>query len=350
MPNVAWVSADYSTAVDPPTPNGCTWYRCILPSREVQKYGWDTGVGMPAANEEMGIGIAHEDGMLGNWDLTVFKLLMHERVRDFMTLMQQNGQTVAVDVDDFHQGLHEENIAASLTDPLRNHEVNRAWYEQIIRRADFVTVSTEFLADHYSARCRDVRLVRNGIDVDRWGQQDVSGEPVVGWVGATPWRSGDLETLRDWLPGLVRDTGVRVHHSGHIPNMPKPFAERAGLETVSTANMQLLADYPSLFGHFNIGLVPLTPSDFNEAKSNIKGLEYAVSGIPFVAYPTLEYRLLAESGVGRLAATPDEWRDHVLELMDPDVRVAEGQKNREIVMRDWGMEARGREWDTALRG
>lgn len=350
MPNVAWISADYSQHTDPPEPNGCTWYRCVLPSREVAKSGIDTGVGMPAANPEMGMGIAYEDGMLAGWDINVFKLLMHEQVIHFMTTMQENGQTIGVDIDDFHAGLHAENVAAGLTDPLRNPEVNRAWYEQIIRRADFVTVSTAFLADYYEARCRDVRLVRNGIDVERWEQRDVSGEPIIGWVGATPWRSGDIETLRDWLPALVDDTGVMVHHSGHIPKMEKPFGERAGLRRVRTAEMQLVKNYPLLFDHLNIGLVPLVPMDFNEAKSNIKGLEYAAAGIPFVAYPTEEYRLLADSGVGRLAETPDEWRDHVLELLDEDVRVAEGARIREIVACEWSMEVRGPEWVTAVSG
>lgn len=350
MPNVAWISADYSQLVDPPEPNGCTWYRCVLPSREVAKHGIDTGVGMPAANPELGMGIAYEDGMLAGWDINVFKLLMHESVLEFMTIMQRNGQTIAVDVDDFHAGLHDENVAEGLTNPLKNPQVNRAWYEQIIRRADFVTVSTEFLADYYDARVRDVRLVRNGVDVDRWEQRDVSGEPIIGWVGATPWRSGDLETLRDWLPGFVDDHGVMVHHSGHIDKMPKPFGERAGLKRVRTAPMQLVKDYPRLFEFFNIGLVPLVDMPFNEAKSNIKGLEYAASGIPFVAYPTEEYRLLAAAGVGRLASTPDEWRDHVKELLDESVRVEEGARIREIVARDWSMEARGPEWVTAVSG
>jgi hypothetical protein len=305
---------------------------------------------MPSANEEMGMGVAYEDGMLAGFQLSVFKLLMHEQVRKYMKIMQDRGQTVAVDIDDFHAGLHEENIAAGLTDPHRNQAVNRAWYEQIIRGADFVTVSTDFLANYYEARCRDVRVVRNGIDVDRWPVRDVSGDPVLGWVGATLWRSGDLEMLRDWLPQFVDDHDVLVHHSGHIPDDEKPFGVRAGLKTVRTATMALVKDYPRLFEYFNIGLVPLAANDFNEAKSNIKGLEYAASGIPFVAYPTEEYRLLAESGVGRLAETPDEWRDHVTELLDPDVRVAEGARIRKIVEEQWSMEVRGREWDTALRG
>jgi hypothetical protein len=349
VPNVAFISSDYGPQ-SPPEPNGCTWYRCILPSRELQKHGWDTGVGMPGASEKLGLGIAYEDGMLAGWDINIFKLLMHQQVLEFMGVMQRNGQTVGVDVDDFFQGLHKDNVAAALTDPLVNNEVNRVWLEQIIRAADFVTVSTAFLADWYSSRVRDVRLVRNGVDFDRWPQRDVSGDPVVGWIGGTLWRSGDIESLSEWLPEFVEDHGVTVHHGGHLEGKGPSFADRAGLKVVRTTGMLPVSDYPDLFGYLNIGLVPLVPVPFNEAKSNIKGLEYAASGIPFVAYPSHEYRLLAESGVGRLAETPDEWRDHVTELLDESVRVEEGARIREIVGREWSMEVRGKSWDIALRG
>lgn len=349
MRNVAFISSDYGPQ-SPPEPNGCTWYRCILPAQELQKRGWDTSVGMPGASEKLGLGITYKDGMLAGWDINIFKLLMHQQVLEFMGIMQRNGQVIGVDVDDFFQGLHQDNVATALTDPLVNNEMNRVWLEQIIRAANFVTVSTAFLADWYSSRVRDVRLIRNGIDFDRWQQRDVSGDPVIGWVGGLLWRSGDIEGLADWLPGLVADRGVRVYHGGSMEQQGASFAQRVGLREVIVGDMVSVAEYPSLFDHLNIGLVPLVPLPFNEAKSNLKGLEYAASGIPFVAYPTHEYRLLAESGVGRLAETPDEWRDHVTELLDESVRVEEGARIREIVGREWSMEVRGKSWDIALRG
>jgi hypothetical protein len=41
----------------------------------------------------------------------------------------------------------------------------------------------------------------------------------------------------------------------------------------------------------HVGLVPLTRGPFNEAKSYLKGLEYAAAGIPFIATPTEEYQV-----------------------------------------------------------
>jgi len=111
-----------------------------------------------------------------------------------------------------------------------------------------------------------------------------------------------------------------------------------------------MQDYPSLLSGFHIGLVPLVPSPFNEAKSYLKGLEYAAAGIPFIATPTAEYRRLHEAGVGRLASTPDEWRDHATELLDWDVRVEEADRQREVVLRDFDISTTGEAWATAILG
>jgi glycosyltransferase involved in cell wall biosynthesis len=321
----------------------------VLPSRVLAKMGWETAVGLPAGNPVHGIGVAHKDGMLSGWDVTVLKLMMNSQTAPMIRVMQDLGRRVVVDVDDFHYGLEESNIASRSTNPHANPEANRAFFEQGIRQADTVVVSTQFLAEFYSRRCRDVRIVRNAIDVERFTPV-AEGDPVIGWVGGTLWRSGDIEILRDWLPGFVKDHKVLVHHSGHIPGDGNHFGVRAGVKKVRTEPMCLLKDYPSKMFKMNIGLVPLNRVPFSEAKSNLKGLEYAASGIPFIATPTEEYRLLAEAGVGRLATTPDEWRDHAVELLDPVVRAAEGLRIRSIVEQDWNIESKGEEWATAILG
>jgi glycosyltransferase involved in cell wall biosynthesis len=287
--------------------------------------------------------------MLSGWDVTVLKLMMNSQTAPMIRVMQDLGRRVVVDVDDFHYGLEESNIASRSTNPHANPEANRAFFEQGIRQADTVVVSTQFLAEFYSRRCRDVRIVRNAIDVERFTPV-AEGDPVIGWVGGTLWRSGDIEILRDWLPDFVKDHKVLVHHSGHIPGDGNHFGVRAGVKKVRTEPMCLLKDYPSKMFKMNIGLVPLNRVPFSEAKSNLKGLEYAASGIPFIATPTEEYRLLAEAGVGRLATTPDEWRDHAVELLDPVVRAAEGARIRSIVEQDWNIESKGEEWATAILG
>jgi hypothetical protein len=350
-PSIAFISGDWNNATDPPEANGCAYYRQVLPAAQLGRLGWeDVMVGQPEPHPEHGIGLKYQDGALFGFDVIQVKLLMHASVVPLMRTHQAKGQRVIVDVDDFHFDMHEENIAHTATNPHTNPINNRAHYEAGIRAADTVTVSTAFLADFYGARCRDVRLVRNGVDAERFHVVTQPERPTIGWLGGTLWRSGDLELLRPWLPQFVKDHGLRVHHAGHIPGDPRHFGARVGIPRVSTTSMEPISRVPLMMDNFHIGLVPLVRNDFNEAKSFLKGLEYAVAGIPFIATPTEEYRLFAAAGIGRLATTPDEWRDHATELLDPDVRREEAARQRDIAIRQFHIDQRGPEWDTALSG
>lgn len=348
--SAAFISGDWNNHVNPPEPNGCAYYRQVLPCRLLEELGYDVSVGQPRPYDPMGIGLAHEDGALFGFDINVYKLMMHASVPQLFQTMQSKGQTVVVDIDDFHFDMHEENIAHSATNPHTNPENNRMWYEIGIRQADFITVSTAFLADFYGRRCRDVRLVRNAVEVERFSPVYQPEKPVYGWLGGTLWRSGDIELLYEWLPGFVNDHGVTVHHAGHIPGDPKHFAIRAGLKRVQTTSMQTIANVPKMLENFHVGLVPLANNAFNEAKSYLKGLEYVAAGIPFIATPTEEYRVLHAAGVGRLASTPDEWRDHATELLDADVRREEATRQREIVSKNFDIGGMGLAWATAIFG
>jgi glycosyltransferase involved in cell wall biosynthesis len=350
MPTAAFISTDYAMHHDPPVANGCTWMRCVLPAKALAGIGWDVAVGLPRDHPEMGIGVAHEDGALFGFDVYSYKLLLHQSVPDEFVRMRNRGQRVVVDVDDFHFGISDENIASKVTSPLHSPDNNRMWHEMSMRLADRVIVSTDFLASHYERRCRDVVVVRNALDTERYEPVRHPVKPVIGWVGGTLWRSGDIETLRAWLPGFVDDYGLQVHHSGHIPGDPSHFAVRAGLRRVGTTLNTDMQGYPGLLAGFHVGLVPLVPSPFNEAKSCLKGLEYAAAGIPFIASPTEEYRMLYAAGVGRLAETPDEWRDHAIELLDRDTRIAEAERQRRIVQDRFDIATMGEAWATALLG
>jgi hypothetical protein len=99
---------------------------------------------------------------------------------------------------------------------------------------------------------------------------------------------------------------------------------------------------------FDIGIVPLNDIPFNHAKSSIKGLEYASSGIPFVAQGLPEYQRLADMGVGRVANTPDEWRTHMTELLAFKTRKRDAAMNLAMLKRYHSVQAEAHEWIKAL--
>jgi hypothetical protein len=353
-PNIAFLTFDWSWGTKPLQPNGCGWYRCLLPSRELKSHGWGTGMGFPGFNEDHGFGLMVEDDRaIHGWDIIVFKLIMHQRILEVMHKAKSMGQTIVVDIDDWHDGLSETNRAHAVTDPNVNPENNREIYNEIIKLADAIVVSTPFLGNYYSQLNPNCYMVRNGIDLERWKQKEVryTNKPTIGWVGATPWRSRDLESLSGWVGDYINKNDLRFHHSGHVLKDAEWACDLLGIERTrsSILPLQPILDYPKLFEPIDIGIVALNDVEFNHAKSFIKGLEYVAAGIPFISSYSPEYQILADNGVGRIARTQDEWEYHLNELRDPSMRHDEAQVNLEKVRELFTMKERGPEWDFVYR-
>jgi glycosyltransferase involved in cell wall biosynthesis len=311
-------------------------------------------MGFPGFNEAHGFGLMVEDEKaIHGWDIIVFKLIMHQRILDEMEKAKSMGQIIVVDIDDWHDGLEKTNRAYDVTDPEKSPENNRDIYNKIISLADAIIVSTPFLGDYYSKFNKNCFMVRNGIDLDRWKRKPVNftDKPTIGWVGATPWRSSDLESVADSVGSFINSNGLKFHHSGHLNVNAAHAADQLGISRDSTTTLPLvpILDYPKLFSPIDIGIVPLNDVQFNHAKSFIKGLEYVAAGVPFIASWSPEYEFMAGYGVGRVARNKSEWEYHLSELMDPAMRKDEVEENLENVKNLFTMDKRGAEWNYVYR-
>ena len=278
--------------------------------------------------------IADSEELLHDVDIVIMQRLMHAGIVQNIPDAQAYGQKVINDVDDWYWGLDPTNMAFSHNHPKNSPDENINHYQSILSRSDVVMVSTPYLADRITRFVRGkIVLTTNTVDVARFTPRVHTDDllPIVGWVGSTPHRSRDLETLQGILPPLVRSGEVTLHHSGDSPKAPS-FASRIGIDPflVTTKPLASHFDYPSLMV-MDIGIVPLKDVPFNRAKSAIKGLEYAAAGVPFVAQDLDAYLDLATDGVGRIAKRPVNWLKHIRALYSADVRTEEAQRNRAIV-------------------
>ena len=340
---IAFLTRDYNGRFPYITPAGCAYYRCLLP---MSVCGQQARMGMPAWSPTKGYGIKDSEstGIFG-FSTVVLKLIMDRWAPRQIELAQQLGQTIIVDIDDYHEALTPANIAYHQTHPEVNKAANRDNYQRVIEAADILTVSTPYLYDIYSQQHPNVHMVRNGVNMPQFTRRKhTTSKPVIGWAGATNYRNNDLEQLRDWLPGFLEDHDLMFHHAGHSPDSPS-FAHITGIPDwrVTTTPIVPIHDYADNL-LFDIGIVPLNDIPFNHAKSNIKGLEYAASGIPFVASPLPEYRELSSSGVGLLADTPGLWRSQLETLLDYKTRKKTAAIGHNIVLHEWAIEAREKEW------
>ena len=339
----AFITKDFHGTLPNLVPNGCGYYRCYLPSVVTNSH-----MGLPSWDPIKGFGIKSSptQGIHG-YKTVVLKLLMERWHPRQVELAKALGQRVIVDIDDYYQGLTPANKAWTDSHPDTNKLANRDIYERVIERADTLTVSTPFLRDFYSDKHPDVRLVRNGVNTKQFHRRDQQRKPVIGWVGAVNYRNNDLEQLAEWLPDFLDEHELKFHHAGHAPDA-KPIETiiRVNPLRITRSPLVPINRYAGGF-QFDIGLVPLNNIPFNEAKSTIKGLEYAAAGIPFVASDLPEYRLLHEQGMGMIATSPEEWRQQLTALLPKGERV-KAVNRQYTALPNHTIEARAGEWRGVL--
>lgn len=354
--SVAFLTFDWAMSMRPVQPNGCAWYRCKLPMDQLNSTKeYETGMGFPGFNEKHGFGLLIPDNKaIHGWDVVVLKLIMLKRITEQIPIAQSLGQKIVIDLDDHMEGLEKSNLAYHMTSPEKNENNNREHYLKSIEQADALITSTPFLKEFYEKKHpgKPVYMVRNGIDINRWNMKKGGNgrSPMFGWVGATPWRSNDLETLTPQFGEFLDKNDIRFHHAGSIINAPKVSDQLKIPERLFTSEpMQPINNIQKLYRSMDVGIVPLSDVPFNHAKSFIKGLEYAVSGVPFIAQDLPEYQVLAETGVGRVANNIDEWLEHSEMLLDPKIRHKDRIKNIENIRKYHTMEQRRADWDKVIK-
>ena len=124
-----------------------------------------------------------------------------------------------------------------------------------------------------------------------------------------------------------------------------PEAQRV---TTSRTSFRCL-DLPLITACMDVGLVPLASNVFNEAKSALKGMEYAACGIPCLATPTGEYRRFVQEGeTGFLCKSPREFVQR-LDMLYADRKLAErlGRQARKNV-RQFAIDRTVTDWEDWL--
>jgi glycosyltransferase involved in cell wall biosynthesis len=282
--------------------------------------------------------IEDDNQTLHEVDVIIMQRMMNEGLAYHVKKSREKGQIIINDVDDWYWGLDPANNAWTASHPKNNPKENINHYKSILAASDFITVSTPFLYERMSKWNKNVRMFPNTVDVDAFTKHDHTEKKhvYVGWVGSTAHRSGDLQVMRGVLSQLATtqnaNAQVRYLHGGAHEKSPH-FADEVGVpqELVDLLPLCEPQDYPKLLA-MDIGIAPLRNMPFNEAKSEIKLLEYSASGIPWVASASSSYaNLSATWGAGRIAHRPHQWLRHLRELVGSrQLRIEEGQRLYEL--------------------
>ena len=101
---------------------------------------------------------------------------------------------------------------------------------------------------------------------------------------------------------------------------------------------------------WDIALVPLENSPFNQCKSELKFIELAILGLPGVYSDMCVYNAVVEDGInGFLASDEDEWIEKIeMLILDKSLRKTIRQNALNKVLSDYSIEDRINKWDNIL--
>lgn len=357
---IGFLSTDWSDVRrnNRPTPGGANWYRTHMPAAAL----------LAETDHQVVIGNAMEsmelsgELVLYDWDknradgidVLVLQRWMGDKAAESIEKAKALGQVVLNDVDDWWFGMRPSNNAFYNVHPKYSPESNTNHYRALCASSNALICSTPFLAHRMPQQCGGVAavVIRNRIDVDRYEKSDVSGDPMVGWVGAVAHRSSDLQVLNGIIQQWLRRNPKAGFFHGGADSVAASARTALNLPLSTpgkTMPMQTIYNYPKLFkNRFNVGIVPLSSAPFNEAKSCLKGLEYAAAGIPFIASATPEYVWLRDTyDIGIIASKPKQWLAALDRLSDENERVMLGARYRQSVqaLSPVGL---GIEWESAF--
>ena len=329
--------------VYPSDGTGCGMYRMIWPGQAAKKAGKTVSVLQRSPEIYVDTHTKSIRGInVGSAGVVVFQRPGSKQIKEIIPILQEQGRKVVIDMDDSLSKIHPRNPAFRSYDPRVNHKSNWMNAATACEKADLVTVTTEALAEEYGSHGR-VKIIPN--HVPQWYldiKRPENENPIVGWTGYTATHVDDLRVTRGMINQVLVDTGAKFAGFGdrniftELGVRLRPPHESWGFTNIM--------EYPHWLSRFDIGLVPLQNSPFNEAKSWLKGLEYASLGIVPVVTPIGDYKNLVDLEMALPASSPKEWYSVVKELIeDGDMRRELSEKIRNTASQ-WTIEGNTNKW------
>jgi glycosyltransferase involved in cell wall biosynthesis len=194
----------------------------------------------------------------------------------------------------------------------------------MIKYADEIFVSTEFLNDFCALFNKKGHIVPSPVETDRIMPvlRHPNDLPVIGWIGSS-WTTDYLKVVETALQKTskkipFRFLSVGIKSDYRIENINHISKEWRYEEENAAINMM------------DIGIMPLPDDEFARAKGGYKLYLYMSGGIPCVASPVgINSSIIRNNENGFLASSEEEWIDALKKLLpDRELRKRLGENGR----------------------
>lgn len=201
--------------------------------------------------------------------------------------------------------------------PVKEHAVLSGY----LAKVSGVITSTQYLADELrNYNCR-VFLFPNLLDPKIWNANRPERRSSSGCLNICCIGTGIMpENLRLIVPAMeycqkAYGRDVIFHLWGNDRYIDERVRKLKNVKIINKKTPYVKYARKLQERHFDLAVVPLNDSRFNRAKSNIKFLEYSISGIPSLFSRVKPYESLNDGVTCILAENdPDDWRDKIAKL------------------------------------
>ncbi|QWS34189.1 glycosyltransferase [Curtobacterium aetherium] len=203
--------------------------------------------------------------------------------------------------------------------------------DRLVRGADAVVVATEPLRAVLAAEGVDAVVVPNGVQPEPWptrpARPDPTGDRRVLYMGSAT-HGGDLDLLRPVFDDFVTADGRRVRlEVVGVTGDDDDWFDRLALPEDAVHHPDFVAFLRERADRWSAGVAPLTGERFNDAKSDLKFLEYTMLGLPFVGSDRPSYAGVAGAGGLLVGDEPAAWRTALeTAFREADDRVARARR------------------------
>jgi len=222
--------------------------------------------------------------------------------------------------------------------------------------ADLVTVSTQPIAEYLKPFNQNIKVLPNYLIDEYWQLHSIKitkKNPnifVIGFLGGST-HSEDLHLILDPLLQINDQYPGKIHFEFWGSQPPKELKIQASIEV-----NPIIQDYENYAKaiqsrQYDILIAPLVDNKFNQAKSNLKFLEYSALGVPGVFSNVKPFKDIVKNGEnGYLASSSEEWFYYLKLLIEsPEKRQEIAQNAQNTVKNNFMLSQHSNEWLNAYQ-
>ena len=240
-----------------------------------------------------------------SYDIIIWQFAYNQDQLMLIRKLQRANVKIVIDLDDDY-------INSNKFYPIDYSDGRMTRLIEAVAMADLVTVTTPALAETYGKHNSNVKILPNMIDISEFNIKHNEYDGVVGWYSSGIRYTEFNDIVGGWLPEQAK-----LYLAGsYVFNNFKHNNKKTVTDTF------LPADIAEILANIDIGIIPLSLCKFNDGKSDLKGLEMNISGIPVCASKTMPYQKYIQEGKnGFLIKHRRDWTKYLNPLLnDKDLR------------------------------